>query len=181
MKRDPLLRLLLAYSPSAAEELACKQEMLDFLQKEKNCFERSLKTGHFTASSWLINKANTKVLLMHHAKLDIWCQLGGHCDGETNVLSVALKEAKEESGIQTILPLSKDIYDIDIHLIPANHKDEAHKHYDIRFLLQTTGDEEVVANHESKALVWFDKGEKNLPTKERSILRMHEKWLKNHY
>ncbi len=178
MKRDPLLRLLLAYNPSAPEELAYKQEMLDFLQKEKNCFERSLKSGHFTASSWLVNKANTKVLLMHHAKLDIWCQLGGHCDGEGDVLSVALKEAREESGIDTITPLSTDIYDIDIHLIPANHKDREHKHYDIRFLLQADT-EEVVSNPESKALLWFDKEEKKLPTKERSILRMYEKWPKN--
>ncbi len=178
MKRTLLLNLLNAYTPSEPEELLYKEEMLEFLQKEENCFERSLEIGHFTASSWLLNKTKDQALLMHHAKLNIWCQLGGHCDGESDLLAVAIKEAKEESGISKIAPLQKEIYDIDIHVIPANPKEKEHKHYDIRFLLYVVSEEQPIQNHESKALLWIDKKNSTLPSQEQSILRMHKKWQK---
>lgn len=169
MKRNGLLQLLEAYSPSH-EEASCKQKMLDFALKHEDCFERSCSPGHFTASAWLLNKVGSKALLMHHAKLGLWCQPGGHCDGDGDILGVAIKEAQEESGIWGISPVNRQIFDIDIHLVPE------HLHYDVRFLLQVTSDEEVRLNNESKELRWVGKKEE-LPTKERSVLRMFNKWL----
>ncbi len=113
---------------------------------------------------------------MHHAKLNKWVQLGGHCDGNPNVLEVAIKEAKEESGISQIEAVLPSIFDLDIHEIPKTEKFPAHLHYDIRFLLQVTSDDSIQKNHESKALLWID--EKNLPTQSRSVVRMLEKQQK---
>ncbi len=151
--------------------------MLSFLDLYPNCFNRELSIGHFTASAWLINKQGTHALLMHHAKLGQWFQLGGHCDGNSNTLEVAIKEAQEESGIQQIEAVSPQIFDIDIHLIPANKKDPAHFHYDVRFLLQVTSDEQVVQNRESNELRWISKDPSDLPTSSPSLCRMHEKWI----
>jgi 8-oxo-dGTP pyrophosphatase MutT (NUDIX family) len=92
---------------------------------------------------------------MHHRKLDKWLQPGGHCDGDENVLNVAIKEAQEESGIQSITPITEDIFDVDVHLIPANSRDEAHYHYDVRFLLKA-GVDRLIQNHESKELRWVE-------------------------
>ncbi|WP_375359401.1 NUDIX hydrolase [Candidatus Tisiphia endosymbiont of Neophilaenus lineatus] len=97
-----------------------KERMLDFLDNCKNPFSRETKEGHFTASGFLLNSDKTKFLLMHHRKLDKWLQPGGHCDGNNNILAVAIKEAQEESGILEIEPISRQIYDIDVHLIPSN-------------------------------------------------------------
>jgi 8-oxo-dGTP pyrophosphatase MutT (NUDIX family) len=113
---------------------------------------------------------------MHHAKLEQWFQLGGHCDGNGDVLAVALKEAMEESGLDCIKPLYSEIFDLDIHLIPDNPNEPAHNHYDIRFILQSET-EAVKINRESKQLLWINSNPLSLPTANRSIVRMFQKWL----
>ncbi|NRA73566.1 MAG: NUDIX hydrolase [Rickettsiales bacterium] len=149
--------------------------MLDFLERCEDCFDRSCRVGHFTASSWLVSKDLSKVLLMHHKKLNFWVQLGGHCDGDSNVMRVAVKEACEESGIKDITPLRDDIFDIDMHLIPQIKQDQPHYHFDIRFLLKTNHDN-LVMNDEANSLRWFAPDKENLPTSSPSILRMLNKW-----
>lgn len=171
-----LLTLLHAYNPHDKDEQRHKKVIESFVKMHKDCFERSLAIGHITASSWLVNKENTQALLLHHKKLNLWLQLGGHCDGDPDVLAVALKEAQEESGIIGIQPVQQTIFDIDVHLIPANKKEKEHYHYDIRFLLQVMSDETVIQNHESNELRWIAKNQYALPTQNRSIVRMFEKW-----
>lgn len=85
-------------------------------------------------------------LFLHHTKLDTWFQLDEHCDGDSDVLAVTIKEAQEESGIMGIEPVQGKIFDINIHCIPENKRDKAHDHYDVRFLLQVTSDEQLVQN-----------------------------------
>ncbi len=177
MNRYKLIELLKEYSPIDSQELLFKEEITSFVNANENCFERTLEIGHITASAWLLNKDRSRALLMHHAKLDKWFQLGGHCDGNPDVLAVALKEATEESGIQGIAPLSNKIFDIDIHLIPANSREKEHYHYDIRFLLGVMSDEEIIQNRESKELRWISKDSKELPTNSPSVVRMFNKWI----
>lgn len=177
MHRLELERKLYNYSSPYPEEREFKSAILEFIKEHPDCFERSLAEGHITASCWLLNNDHSKALMMHHAKLGRWFQLGGHCDGNSNTLAVAVKEAQEESGIDAIEPVSSDIFDIDIHLIPANPKEAAHYHYDIRYLLQVVGDQDVVRNRESKELRWIDKDRNNLPTDNHSIIRMFSKWI----
>jgi 8-oxo-dGTP pyrophosphatase MutT (NUDIX family) len=177
LKRFALTNMLQSYFPEAQEEILFKDRMLSFIKENPNCFERSLEIGHITASAWLLNQDGSKALLMHHMKLDRWFQLGGHCDGDSDVLAVAIKEAQEESGIIQISPVSKDIFDIDIHLIPTNPKEKEHYHYDVRFLLQVTSNEEIVQNSESKELRWIGKDLSALPTQTPSVVRMFNKWI----
>lgn len=170
--RESLLQLLRDYLPSP-KEIVYKEKTIRFIEEHPDCFERSLEVGHITASAWLLSYNGTKALLMHHAKLKKWVQPGGHCDGNPNVLEVAIKEAQEESGIQKINAVSPSIFDLDIHEIPKTENFPAHLHYDIRFLLQVASDETAKQNHESTALLWVC--EKNLPTQSPSILRMFHK------
>jgi 8-oxo-dGTP pyrophosphatase MutT (NUDIX family) len=174
MIRTHLISLLESYNPTPTE-IAYKERMLAFIKKHPDCFERSLEIGHITASAWLLNDAQDKVLLLHHAKLDLWVQPGGHCDGDSDVAAVALKEAQEESGINDIVLLSPAIFDIDIHAIPEHKGVPAHDHYDVRFLMKARGSDAFVQNHESKAIQWFAKDEP-LPTDHLSVVRMHTKW-----
>lgn len=177
MRRNNLLQLLHNYTPRALEELDYKARIINFVKQHTDCFERSLAVGHITASAWLLNKDGSAALLMHHAKLNKWFQLGGHCDGDSDTLRVALKEAQEESGITAIEPISTHIFDIDIHCIPDTPKEKSHYHYDIRFLLKVTSDEDFVKNSESKELRWIPKNPEALPTQELSVTRMFDKWL----
>lgn len=177
MHRKLLLDLLNKYNPvtDIKHQVAAKQQIIKFVNENSNCFERELTTGHITSSAWLLDKSLSKVLLMHHAKFDFWCQLGGHCDGDADVLAVAIKEAQEESGANNIVPVSQEIFDLDVHHIPEMKSVPEHYHYDVRFLLKIASDELALGNNESKAIQWFAKHEQ-LPTNLESIMRMFRKW-----
>jgi 8-oxo-dGTP pyrophosphatase MutT (NUDIX family) len=175
MKRNLILKLLKKYQP-LEEEGDIKNTLIEFIKANSNCFDRELDYGHITGSSWLLNKTGDKALLLHHKKLDKWLQPGGHADGDGDVLAVAIKEAKEESGISDIESLQQDIFDIDIHLIPANTREKEHFHYDIRFLLQVKNDEEGQISEESKGMSLISKNEENLHNIDKSIKRMIKKW-----
>lgn len=177
MHRIPLQEKLSSYQPACPSEREYKKHIVEFMENNSDCFERSLAIGHITASCWLLNKDHSKALMLHHAKLNRWFQLGGHCDGDPDTLAVALKEAQEESGIMGIEPLSVDIFDIDVHLIPDNPKEKAHYHYDIRYLLHVVSDEQLVQNSESKELRWIEKSRHALPTDNPSVVRMFDKWV----
>lgn len=177
MTREESLQKLLNYKPTNHAEQAFKDEMITFFHAHPDCYERSLSVGHFTASAWLLDKTGTKALLTHHAKLDRWLQLGGHCDGNPDTLAVAIKEAQEESGIHAIVPVSTEIFDIDIHLIPAHKDVTAHYHYDVRYLLRVASDENIVLSEESHALHWVGKNLAEAPLCDDSVMRMFEKWI----
>ncbi len=176
MHRNHLLNLLNQYYPKTPEEITFKSQIIDFVSNHKNCFERSSLVGHITASAWILDPTGNKALLTHHKKLNDWFQLGGHCDGNPNVLEMALQEAREEAGLEEIIPLSLRIFDIDVHLIPESPKEPAHYHYDIRFLLQVDTEKPVQHNSESKELRWIEKDISQLPSKSRSLMRMFDKW-----
>lgn len=175
MNRNPLLQLLHVYQPTDVEEQRMWLETIEFIKQNPDCFERSLSIGHITGSAWVIDESGQFVLLMHHRKLDRWFQPGGHADGESDVLQVALKEAQEETGLEDIKVVSTAIYDVDVHLIPANTKDPAHFHYDIRFLLQADKNEALKINSESKNLVWVALQEVSRYNDSESIMRMARK------
>ncbi len=177
MHRNQALQLIYNYQPTNKKEIEYKKEIINFIICNTNCFERSNLTGHMTASAWLINKTGDKVLLMHHKKLNEWYQFGGHADGESDLLYVAMKETREESGIINIKPLMLDIFDIDIHHNPELNGVPAHIHYDIRFLLQVQKNEKEKKSEESIALRWFSKNKNEFPNQSESMLRMFDKWI----
>lgn len=180
MHRQPLLQLLAEYQQRYPEEREMLQRFNDFVRRCPDCFERSLLEGHVTGSAWLVNKAGTHVLLTHHRKLDLWVQLGGHADGNTNVFAVAEQEAREESGIEMIEAVSETIFDVDIHSIPARKNEPEHFHYDVRFAFQTTASEDYIVSAESHDLQWIEIARLHEKTTEKTMLRMAQKWLQHH-
>ena len=174
MHRQTILSLLEAYD----DQLSLRNKFINFINEHKNCFDRENEFGHLTASGWLVDKAGKKVLLTHHKKLNMWLQPGGHCDGECDVASVALKEAQEETGILDWQFLDGKIFDIDCHTIPARKKEPEHYHFDIRFVMLSQDAEEYVVSEESHDLAWVPLDQLEKYTQEESILRMARKWFK---
>ncbi len=154
MNRADLINQLSDYQSLHAEEMSFTSRFLELLA-HPDCYMRTLESGHITGSSWIIDGSRQYVLLTHHKKLDRWLQLGGHADGDENILNVATREAKEESGLKSIKLMGKSIFDIDIHLIPANPKEQAHYHYDVRFLFEANMSESLIISSESKDLKWI--------------------------
>jgi 8-oxo-dGTP pyrophosphatase MutT (NUDIX family) len=157
------------------------ERFLDFVRAHPDCFERSLAIGHVTGSAWILDLERTHVLLTHHHRLDKWMQLGGHSDGDSDTLGVALREAREESGLDGIRSLSGGIFDLDIHEIPARRAEPAHLHFDVRFLLEADRRQPLMITAESKDLAWAALNEIESFSREESILRLAKKtfaWLK---
>ena len=152
--------------------------MLKFLDEETGYFLRNNYNGHFTGSAWIISPDKSNILMTHHKKLGKWIQLGGHADGESDLLKVALREATEESGIQQIKVLSEEIFDLDIHGIPQNNSELGHLHYDVRFLIEAdpTG-EAVIISDESHDVTWIPLADVVKLNPEVSIQRMIKKTI----
>lgn len=176
--RPPLADLLRTYRESDRcfeEEAETVVRMLDFLEHDPQCFERQQLQRHFTASAWVFNHDGSAFLLTHHRKLSIWIQLGGHADGDPDLLAVALREAHEESGIDGIVADSAEIADVDIHDIPTHKSVPAHQHYDVRFVLRAPVGASFTVSDESHALAWVPRGDIEQYTQDVSVLRMARK------
>ncbi len=176
MHRAALSRLLETYRDQYPHESATIERYRAFIEANPDCFKRSLLTGHATGSAWLVNQQMTHVLLTHHRKLNIWVQLGGHADGNSDLRNVAWREASEESGIADIEVLSDELFDIDIHEIPARGDEPAHFHFDARFALRA-GSNDFQVSEESHALEWVEIAKLADKTTEPSMLRMADKWM----
>jgi hypothetical protein len=114
--------------------------------------------------------------------MGFWLQLGGHADGNCDLARVSLKEAHEESGLQNIELLSDEIFDIGVHLISEHKGIPAHYHYDVRFLLKTTdNDEDIQISDESNDLKWFAEVPTFFQDISIDIPRMFEKWRKHEH
>lgn len=178
MNRASLIQDLKIYKTSYREEKEFISRFQDLLFFE-DCFKRSLLAGHITGSAWILDPTKTKVLLMHHKKLDRWLQPGGHADGDEDVLNVAKRELLEETGIESVKHLkiaSHDFFDLDIHVIPERKGVPEHYHYDLRFAFVSLLPEELNKNDESNNLLWVELDKINQYVgQERSIHRMREK------
>ena len=176
MHRQPLLDQLAAYLGKHPLESEAIRRFAGFVQAQPECFERSLLEGHVTGSAWIVDGSGTQVLLTHHRKLDAWLQLGGHADGDPDVRAVALKEAREESGLYDYEPESDGIFDLDIHPIPARKDVPQHLHYAVRYVLRATGSVDYTVSEESHDLRWVPLDEVASLTTDESMLRMVRKW-----
>lgn len=157
-----------AYDSTEASYIKRFEKLLQY----PNCYERSLLTGHLTASCWVLNHDQSEVLLLHHVKLDKWLQPGGHADGDENLIAVARKELEEETGLTDYTIRSENIFDLDIHHIPERKGVPAHEHYDVRFVFRASPSSTITKNHESNALEWVKL--EDVP-KEASLQRMVSK------
>lgn len=176
MNKEALINLVKKYNPDNIQEKESKEKILSFLYENYNFTGRDNNIGHITGSAWVVSRDRKKVLLTHHLKLDRWLQVGGHVESDNSILESALREASEETGLTSIKPLSEDIFDVDVHLIPKRGEINAHNHYDIRFLFEADENEKLNRQEdESKAMKWITLDEVSSYAGEGTVLRMTDK------
>ena len=169
--------LIQYYIKSFPEENAATK-MLDFYRNVPNCFQKDNQIGHFTGSAWVVSPDRKQILMTHHKKLNMWLQLGGHADGSEDLINVAMREAKEESGFENFILVSDKIFDLDIHEIPATSADTKHIHYDVRFLLEADPENnEIIISEESHDVRWIHLDEVLNRNSEDSMKRMVHKTI----
>ncbi len=156
MHRQELLSLLQRYRTMFNTEAGYVTRIRHFVEQHEDCFDSRLWPGHVTGSVWVVNPVRDRVLLLHHRKHDQWFQPGGHADGDADILRVALRETREETGLPTdaIRLVDGGIFDVDIHRIPRTPHSPEHMHYDIRFLVEIDDHLPVPGNDESHQVLW---------------------------
>jgi len=188
MHRAVLLDTLARYEAQRPDEQPMVQRIRALVTSRPDCFERTCLPGHLTASSFVFSHDRTRFLLTHHRKLDRWLQLGGHADGDPDLLAVALREAREESGMRTFAivdppvgPCASGIathpVDVDVHGIPARPGEPAHEHHDVRFVLVAAADQPLIVSEESRDLAWFPLDAIDRVDGDESLLRLARKAL----
>lgn len=172
--RNTLISGLKAYQPFNEQELKDKYEILRRLESGEELTLRENASAHLTASAWVINRDMTKVLMAYHNLYDSWAWLGGHVDGSYDLLNVALREVKEESGLTTVEPVFEGIYSVEILTVDGHEKKgeyvSSHLHLNLTFLLM--GDEEESLRSkpdENQDVAWF--------TLEEALKRSSEPWF----
>ena len=148
------------YRPCNAQEQRDQALILDFLEKNGDAFLRSNLLAHMTASSWIVNPERTKTLMVYHNIYDSWSWTGGHADGETDLLSVALREAREETGIAHVRPLSPEIFSLEVLTVDGHEKRgeyvPSHLHMNVTYLLEAEESDTLhVCREENSGVAWF--------------------------
>ena len=149
-----------AYAPVNEQERRDKQVILDFLDRNEDAFERSNLLAHMTASAWVVNPARDKVLMVYHKLYDSWSWTGGHADGERDLLKVALREVREETGAEHVRPVSEDIYSLEVLTVDGHEKRgeyvPSHLHLNVTYLLEADERDSLhICEAENSGVRWF--------------------------
>jgi len=177
MHRQTLLNMLARHQTRFMEESAYVARASEFIAKHPDCFFRELWPAHVTGSTWVVSPDRQRVLMLHHRKHDQWFQPGGHADGDADILRVALRETSEETGLEAkhVRLVDENIFDVDIHTIPAMGSDPRHEHIDVRFLVEIDDRLSIPGNDESHEVLWASLTEVSRFNNNRSTYRMVEK------
>lgn len=160
MNRKECIESVKNYKPYNAQEEKDKELILDFLEHKENAFYRTCLEAHMTASAWVVNEDMTKALMAYHKIYDSWSWLGGHADGEEDLLEVAIKEVKEESGIEHVYPYDKEIFSLESLTVDGHEKNgeyvSSHLHLNITYLFIADDSEELhIKEDENSGVSWF--------------------------
>lgn len=173
--------LLNSFTPFNDQEKEDLKILNSFLKAQfSSLFSRENPLYHFTSSAWIVNNSFTKVLMVYHNIYDSWSWTGGHCDGDTNLLRVAVKEALEETNLPKIEILSSKLFSLEILPVNAHIKREkfisSHLHINFTFLLKA--DESLplkMKQDENSGVKWISIDKISDYVSEKNMLSIYEK------
>ena len=157
---DEMIQKIREYKPFNEQEERDREVLLRLLSGVGDVYSRENLTAHMTASAWVVNENRDKVLMAYHNIYHSWSWLGGHADGERDLLAVALREVGEESGVIHVRPLSEEIFSLEILTVDGHEKRgkyvPSHLHLNLTYLLEAReGDALSMKADENSGVAWF--------------------------
>ena len=148
------------FVPVNEQEQRDKEQIQRWLDSGTDIYTRQNNTAHLTASSWVVSPDRKQVLMVYHNLFHSWSWMGGHADGERNLSAVALREAKEESGLTELKPLSDEILSLEILTVDGHVKRgsyvSSHLHLNVTYLFQANpADPLRIKPDENAGVCWF--------------------------
>ena len=159
-----LLQILERYAPFNEQEARDRAVLMGLLRTGQDLWTRENEAAHLTASAWVVNGDRERVLMAYHNIYDSWSWLGGHADGERDLLAVALREVREESGLARVAPVSEALFSLEILTVDGHEKRgryvPSHLHLNLTYLLEADEHELLaVKPDENSAVAWFGREE----------------------
>lgn len=175
--RARLIEELENYRPFNEQEQRDRELILGCLRTQPDVFTRENRLAHMTASAWVVNQKRDKVLMAYHNIYDSWSWLGGHADGEEDLLGVALREVQEESGLRRGRPVSEQIFSLEALTVDGHRKRGAyvssHLHLNVTYLVEAEEEETVrMKPDENSGVAWFGL--------EEAVAASSEPWFREH-
>lgn len=149
------------YNPYDDKEANDKDIMLEFIRNNEDVLTRDNRIAHFTASAWITNHDRTKILMIHHNIYNSWAWVGGHADGDDDLLYVAKKEVGEETGVTNLKllydkPFGINIITVDNHIRKGKIV-SSHLHFDVEYLFEADDKDEIrIQEDENSGVMWVD-------------------------
>ncbi len=152
----PVRELLARYQPDGPAEAADLERIVAMTQTAADPWRRDIPL-HVTGSALIVHPASGRVLLRWHQRQQAWLQVGGHGDpGESDPLAIALREAREETGLADLVPWpDARLRHLVIVNVPANAVEPAHEHADLRFILATRDPDAARPERPDAPLRWL--------------------------
>jgi 8-oxo-dGTP pyrophosphatase MutT (NUDIX family) len=149
------------YIPKCEQETLDKKAIMNFINHNDDCLDRTNLIAHVTASAFVVNKTMDKILFIHHNIFNSWGWVGGHNDSNPNLLEVAMKEALEETGISKVVPYNNEMISLDVIFVENHIKNGLfvgdHLHLNATYLLIASEAEKlVVKEDENSGVQWFN-------------------------
>ena len=156
-----LMEQIEKYTPYNEQEEKDKETMLKYIDTFDDVLTRNNEFGHFTASSWVVNKDRTKVLMIYHNIYKSWAWTCGHADGESDLLGTAIRELKEETGIKNVKVLDDNIFSLEIICVNGHVKRgkyvSSHVHLNLTYLLEVDENEMLkIKEDENSGVKWIN-------------------------
>ncbi|MGG7177885.1 NUDIX hydrolase [Clostridium paraputrificum] len=169
------------YIPYNDQEKADKYNIIEAINKHNNLLTRENKVMHITSSGYIVNKTKDKVLMIYHKIYNSWSWTGGHADGDEDLLYVAIKEAKEETGLEVVTPISNKIFSLDILPVNGHFKNgsfvSSHLHLSVAYLLEADENHTLTINEEeTNGVKWIPIDEINIHCSEADMIKLYEKF-----
>jgi ADP-ribose pyrophosphatase YjhB (NUDIX family) len=154
-------KLIERYTPKCEQEVVDKALILSFIERNPDCLYRENLVAHITSSAFVVNPEMTKMLFAHHNLYDSWGWVGGHNDGDEDLLHVAIKETMEETGLINVTPFSEEVFTIDVIYVENHIKHGKyvpdHLHLNVAFLLLADERQTLsISVLENSAVKWFE-------------------------
>lgn len=174
--------LIKTYKPYNEQEEKDKEIILHCINTFDDVLTRNNEIMHITSSAFILNKAKDKTLMIHHNIYNSWSWTGGHADGAENLLAVAIKEAREETGVKSVRPIIPDIFSLDILPVLSHVKNgkyvSAHLHLSVAYLVEVDEDELlVVKSDENSDVKWIPIEKINEYSNEPHMQKLYDKLI----
>ncbi len=155
-----LAEQLTALKPYNEQEARDRETLLTCLATMPDVLCRTSLLAHFSASAWVVNARRDRVLMAYHNLYRAWSWLGGHADGESDLLAVALREVREESGVQDARPVMPDVFSVEVLTVDGHEKRgvyvPSHLHLNVTYLIEADDTQPLhIKPDENSGLKWF--------------------------